>query len=65
MTAAEIIEQIKALSPEEQREISRFVLEHFGTGQKRSGPLPTREPIKAIAKRIFERHDELFKKLAE
>jgi hypothetical protein len=61
MSAAEIIEQIKALPPEEQREVSRFVHEHVDGAQKASAS----EPIESIATRIFDRYDPLFKKLAE
>jgi hypothetical protein len=62
MSAAEIIEQIKALPLEEQREVSRFVHAHVDTVQKET---PASESIESIASRIFDRYDPLFKKLAE
>jgi hypothetical protein len=65
MTAAEIIEQIQELSPEEQRLVCKFVLEHFGTDEHSSNKPPTHEPIESIGGRIFERYPALFKKLAE
>jgi len=61
---AEIIEQIQALSPEEQREVCRFVFDNFGVDRQLSAT-PGREPIESTAGRIFERYPELFKKLAE
>lgn len=62
MSAAEIIELIKALPLEEQLEVSRFVHTHVDTARKNSAAT---EPIESIAARIFDRYDPLFKKLAE
>jgi hypothetical protein len=67
MSAAEIIEQIKALSPEEREEVASF----FRTEDTNepAGGSPVRyvsdETFKSVAKSVFEKHDELFKKLAE
>jgi hypothetical protein len=65
MSAAEIIEQIKALPPEEQREVSRFVHAHVDAAQKLPAEAAASEPIESIATRIFDRYDPLFRKLAE
>jgi hypothetical protein len=65
MSAAEIIEQIKALPPEEQLEVSRFLQTHMDTTQKLSAKGASAEPIESIAGRIFDRYDPLFRKLAE
>ncbi|MEP6673135.1 MAG: hypothetical protein ABJF10_28550 [Chthoniobacter sp.] len=64
MTAAEIVEQIKALPPQEQREVCEFVLARLGDDHFTISP-PIHEPIESIAGRIFERYPELFEKLAK
>ena len=64
MSAAEIIEQIKALPPEERREVSRFVHTQLDV-QSLSAEVAASEPIESIATRIFDRYDPLFRKLAE
>ncbi len=73
MSAAEIIELIKKLPPEEQAEVAAFLQ----TGGERKEPrveeagverkvryIPLAEAEK-IAEGIFERHEELFRKLAQ
>jgi hypothetical protein len=67
MSAAEIIEQIKALPPEEQREVSRFMRAHVdSSSDSDSGAkAAAAEPIDSIADRIFDRYEPLFRKLAE
>jgi hypothetical protein len=65
MSAAEIIEQIKALSPEDQREVSRFVRAHVDAPAASSAEAAASEPIDSIADRIFDRYEPLFRKLAE
>ncbi len=64
MSAAEIIEQIKALPPEERREVSHFVRTQLDL-QNPSAEAAASEPIESIATRIFDRYDPLFRKLAE
>jgi hypothetical protein len=66
MSAAEIIEQIKALPPEEQREVSRFV---------RNLPLEgafapafryaTDEQARAAGDAVVAEYPETFRRLAE
>ncbi|MEI9898237.1 MAG: hypothetical protein WDN28_31370 [Chthoniobacter sp.] len=65
MSAAEIIEQIKALPLEEQREVSRFVRTRLDATQNHSAEEAASEPIESIAARLFDRYDPLFRKLAE
>jgi hypothetical protein len=65
MSAAEIIEQIKALPREERAEVVEFVreMEHV-TGA--DGPQYADEvAFNAASDRVFEKHDKLFRKLAE
>jgi len=68
MSAAEIIEQIKALPLEEQREVFSFVREVEKESASTSGQsvrYVDDQTFDAVVERVFERHDELFKKLAE
>ena len=70
MTSAEIIEQIEALSPEEQREVSRFLRELARTDATSSAGRPavryaTDEQARVAGEEILEKHAELFRKLAE
>jgi len=65
MNAAELIEDIKKLSPEEQRKVFNFVAQF----ERASLGLPpvryaTDEEFRSAAKHVFEKHDELFRKLA-
>ncbi|HSI15498.1 MAG TPA: hypothetical protein VK961_25865 [Chthoniobacter sp.] len=68
MSAAEIIEQIKALPLEEQREVFSFVRE----AEKESASVNGQgvryvddRTFDVAVERVFEQHSELFKKLAE
>jgi len=67
MSAAEIIEQIKALSPEERSEVIAFVRSTENDDAKTDGAVrySDDESFEAVADRVFEKHAELFKKLAE
>lgn len=68
MSAAEIIEQIKALPLEEQREVFSFVRKVEKESAAASGQgvrYADDKTFDAAVDRVFERHDELFKKLAE
>jgi hypothetical protein len=67
MSAAEVIEQIKALPREEQREVSEFVraLDQKEEGQA-TGPRYADDAAFASAiDKVFDKHDELFRKLAQ
>ena len=61
MSAAEVIEQIKALPPEEKAQVLDFVLT---IERKRPEKLDSQTRDAAV-ERIFNRYDELFKKLAQ
>ena len=62
MTAAEIIDQIKALPSGEQAQIVKFIHEIEGAPPKRTRGSKTFE---RSAKQVFDRHSELMKKLGE
>ena len=67
MSAVEIIEQIKALPREERQRVVEFVRDADGN---ESADLPSVRyaddvAFAAVADRVFEKHDELFRKLAE
>lgn len=68
MSVAEIIEQIKALPLKEQREVFSFVREaekESVSGGAQGVRYADDKTFDAALERVFERHDELFKKLAE
>ena len=68
MSAAEIIEQIKSLSPEERREVVEFVRSTENGAVTSSGGTvryADDSQFEAAVDRVFEKHAELFKKLAE
>lgn len=62
MTARAVIEQIKALPPEEQAKVIDFVEEIKAVRQIR-----TMDPQKfdESTKRVFDRHSELMQKLSQ
>jgi len=67
MSAAEIIEKIKALPPEEQRQVIAFF-----RAAEQAKSLETKTPryaddgaAKAAGDRVLEEHAEVFKRLAE
>ena len=66
MTAAEVIEKIKALPPEELEVVRRFLLNGAAESE---GQQPVRyatdEQFDAAMDRVFENHEELLRKLAE
>jgi len=57
MSATEVIEEIKQLSPEEQRKVAAYI------HQLESGEVS--EEFKRIADEVFTTNDELFRKLAQ
>ena len=67
MSAAEIIEQIKALSPEERQQVASFIhaTEQNEPAQGSSVRYADNEKFEAVVERVFEKHAALFKKLAE
>ena len=66
MSAAEIIEQIKALPAEEQAKIAEFVRElQSASGKEPNIRYVDRDNARGIANRVFEENAELFRKLAK
>lgn len=63
MSAAEIIELIKKLPPEERAEVREFIRgdEAASSDVRRID----RDRAKEIGKELFDRHPELFRKLAQ
>ena len=66
MSAQEVIEQIVALPLNEQAVVAEFVTK-MQSHQKQTGEVRYLDPaeVKAAAERIFERYDDLFRKLAK
>ena len=73
MSAAEIIEKIKEMTPEEQREISRFVLDKLESKQGRVTAAPpqvsiryaTDEQARTAGDAVAAEYPETFRRLAE
>lgn len=66
MSATEVIELIKKLPPEEQAKVFAYGDEaraqtHLDGGVK----IANRERAREVAGRVFDRHPELFRKLAQ
>jgi hypothetical protein len=65
MNAAEIIEQIKRLPPEEKKEVREFLNgESVDSGEPSVQYIP-RADLERSAKEIFKKHETLFRKLAQ
>ena len=65
MSAIEIIEQIKALPKNEQREVFAFVREAGESPDTQGVRYADSETFRKVVDRVFEKHDELFRRLAE
>jgi len=65
MSAIEIIEQIKALPQEERREVFAFVRETEETRRQKEVRYVDDETFRRAADAVFEKHHELFRRLAE
>jgi len=65
MSAAEIIEQIKQLPPEELRVVKQFVNADARGSSSVGVEYINREDLERSAKQIFSEHQELFRKLAQ
>jgi len=63
MSAAEIIEQIKQLSPEERREV--FSLVHDLEREPAAAEDGVSPEFRRLADKVFNRNEELFRKLAQ
>lgn len=64
MNAQEIIEQIKTLPPEEQQRVAEFVKNSSVQSQPEVRYADERQ-FREIVETVFEKHDELFRRLAE
>jgi hypothetical protein len=65
MSAQEVIEQINALPPEEREEVVNYVREQ-PTSPAAAAPAEQARPNwRVIMNKIFDEHDELFRKLAQ
>lgn len=64
MSARDVIRQIEALSPDEQREVREYFLKEEGETYKPIRRMGAAEASK-LAERMFSEHSELFRKLAQ
>ncbi len=64
MSALEIIEQIKALPPEQKAVVAEFV-RGLDVSAAHKSDQSSQPEVKEAAETIFNRYDELFRKLAE
>jgi len=66
VSAAEIIEQIKALPPNEKAAVVNFVHQMNVSETRPEGVrYVDRQALEASAEKVFDQHDELFRKLAQ
>ena len=65
MSAAEIIEQIKRLPPEEKRAVKDFVNAEGGATSGSRVEYVERKALEQTAQQIFKEHEDLFRKLAQ
>ena len=65
MSAAEIIEQIKRLPPEEKQAVREFIRSEEGGADGGVVQYVERKELERTAKEIFKEHEQLFRKLAQ
>lgn len=66
MSAAEIIEQIKSLPPQERDTVAEYVREASKTApQSPEVRYMDEATFRAAKERVFEKHAELFRRLAQ
>ena len=66
MSALEVIEQIKALPPEEKAQVVVFVRQMEAPSTEPSEVRYADRPtLETTAEKIFDRYDDLFRKLAK
>lgn len=66
MSASEVIEMIKKLPPEEQAKVLAFSDELRAQAPGPASPrYAAQERAMAVARGVFDRHPELFRKLAQ
>lgn len=64
MSAAEIIEQIKSLSPAEQKAVAEFV-RTFGDNEPANARLSREEEFQRAEEKVFTEHRKLLHRLAQ
>ena len=64
MSARDVIRQIEALSPEEQREVKEYLLREEGASYQSVRRMELKDAALA-SERVFTEHSELFRKLAQ
>jgi hypothetical protein len=65
MSAAEIIEQIKALPPDERAEVREFVLQAEQTSENPGVRYATDDAARAAGDEVLGKFREVFQRLAE
>lgn len=66
MSALEVIEQIKALPPEEKAAVLDFIHKlETASGPSSELRYVDRAALETTAEKIFDRYDDLFRKLAQ
>jgi hypothetical protein len=65
MSAAEVIELIKKLPPEEQAVVFAYSDEAREQASGDVARVANRDKAREVARQVFDRHPELFRKLAQ
>ena len=65
MSAAEVIDQIQKLSPQEQQKVADFVVRQMQAERKPEERAEVSEEFKRVADEVFTKNEELFRKLAK
>ena len=67
MSAAELIEQIKALPPEEIEQVRQFLLNGNSSSAGASGPVKylDREEAAKLGRKVMEENEDLLRRLAQ
>ena len=65
MSAAEIIEMIKKLPPAERQQVRDYLDEKVTATERDGVRRMDLEKAKAVGEGVFNRHDELFRRLAQ
>ena len=65
MSAAEIIEQIKRLPPEEKQAVKEYLTSDANSADQSKDQTIDRRDLERTAREIFKEHEQLFRKLAQ
>lgn len=67
MSAAEVIEEIKLLPPEEQRKVLSFLQDSLGLHAAEQAPVryAVDADFEQVADQVFRENDDLFRRLAQ